>query len=228
LKRLNGNKIDKQILCNSSAKLGPSFYCRSNVVAIAEELLGKILFTHFNNTLTAARIVETEAYNGITDKASHAFGGRRTARTATMYLRGGTTYVYLCYGIHHLFNVVTNTENIPHAILIRAAEPVFGVETMLARTGKLVLDHTITRGPGNLSKALGITTKHNSIFLTGNEIYITDDGFTVEKDTITESPRIGVDYAGEDALLPYRFHIKGNPYVSGKNNKTETSLNKAV
>ena len=218
LKRLYHNKIDKQILCSDAAKLDASFYERNNVVSIAEELLGKILVTRFENKLTAARITETEAYNGVVDKASHAYNGRRTNRTEIMYRHGGTVYVYLCYGIHHLFNVVTNVQDVPHAILIRAAEPVYGIETMLKRTGKTTLDNSLTKGPGNVSKALGITTKHTAASLNDKEIYIIDDGFQTDKESIIASPRIGVDYAAEDALLPYRFYIKGNPFVSSKNN----------
>ena len=218
MKRNDYNKIDEQLLLNANAKLKAAFYERNDVVLIAKELLGKILVTNFDQVLTAARIVETEAYNGVVDKASHAYGNRRTNRTEVMFQHGGRAYVYLCYGIHHLFNVVTNVQETPHAILIRGAEPVFGIETMLARTRKLHLDNTITKGPGNVSKALGITTKHTGINLSAHEIFIIDDGFTYKKNQIVASPRIGVDYAAEDALLHYRFYVKENPYVSGKKN----------
>lgn len=197
-------------------KLPTTFYTRENVVTIARELLGKILVTNFDNILTAGRIVETEAYNGVADKASHAFGGRRTNRTEIMYAPGGTTYVYLCYGIHHLFNVVTNVADTPHAVLVRAVEPVLGIADMLIRTGKLKADYTLTRGPGNVAKALGIFTKHTSCNLFGDEIFIAEDGFTLREEDILATPRIGVDYAAEDALLPYRFIVKNNKYVSGK------------
>lgn len=200
-------------------KLPVSFYQRSNVLQIAKELLGKLLVTKFDGILTAGRIVELEAYNGIPDRASHAYGGRRTARNEIMYAEGGVSYIYLCYGIHHLFNVVTHGKETPHAILIRALEPVKGVEGMLWRTGKKQLDHTLTRGPGNLSKAMGLFTSHSGYSLKGKEIFIASDGFVIDKRTIAASPRIGVDYAGEDALLPYRFYIRGNPFVSGKPNK---------
>jgi DNA-3-methyladenine glycosylase len=160
--------------------------------------------------------MEVEAYNGIIDKASHAFGGRRTKRNEIMYADGGVAYVYLCYGIHHLFNVVTNFQEIPHAILIRALEPVKGVDTMLQRVGKKKLDNILTKGPGNLSKALGITTKQNACSLRSKDLFIADDGFVLDKKDIIASPRIGVDYAGKDAFLKYRFYVKGNPFVSGK------------
>jgi len=217
LKRSNDNKIfDKKTLLNPSLRLDTSFYGRDDVIRIARELLGKILVTNFDNTLTAARIVETEAYNGVVDKASHAYNGRRTNRTEIMYKQGGKAYVYLCYGIHHLFNVVTNEQDAPHAILIRAAEPVYGTDSMLDRTRKSKLDFTVTKGPGNVSKALGISTKHTGVDLLGNEMFIVGDGLKLKRSEIIASPRIGVDYAAEDALLPYRFYIKDNPFVSGK------------
>lgn len=197
-------------------KLNNSFYHRNDVTKIARELLGKILVTFFDNVLTAARIVETEAYKGVIDKASHAYGNRRTNRTEVMYANGGRAYVYLCYGIHHLFNVVTNVQDVPHAILIRAAEPLTGIEDMLIRTKKTKADYTLTKGPGNVSKALGIYKHHTAMELTGEHIFIADDGYKVPKQSIVATPRIGVDYAAEDALLPYRFIIKDNPYVSGK------------
>jgi DNA-3-methyladenine glycosylase len=197
-------------------KLPAAFYHRADVVMIAKELLGKLLVTEFDGELTAGRIVETEAYNGIVDKASHAYGGRRTKRTEIMYGAGGIAYVYLCYGIHHLFNVVSNGQGIPHAILVRGIEPVTGTPVMLRRMKKENLDYTIGRGPGNVSKALGISVKHTSLSLLNKDIYIADDGVVIKPSQIIATPRTGVDYAAEDALLPYRFYIKGNPYVSGK------------
>ena len=197
-------------------KLDYNFYNRPDVVKIARELLGKVLVTDWGNGLTSGRVVETEAYKGVTDRASHAYNGRRTARTEVMYNDAGSGYVYLCYGIHHLFNVVTNVKNTPHAILIRAVEPLQGVDMMLQRTGKQNPDRTLTSGPGNVSKALGILTRHSGISLTGNTIFIADDGFAVRTKDIIATPRIGVGYAGEDALLPYRFFIRNNIYVSGR------------
>lgn len=201
-------------------KLSKDFYQRSDVLLVAQELLGKILVTRFNSIETSGRIVEVEAYAGTIDKASHAYAGRRTARNEVMYADGGAAYVYVCYGIHHLFNVVSNGKNIPHAILVRALEPLKGIETMLKRTGKKNLDNTLTRGPGNLSKALGIFTMHSGCSLQGKELFIADDGFVLSKKEMGISPRIGVDYAGKDALLPYRFYIKGNPFVSGKRSRS--------
>ena len=197
-------------------KLPLDFYRRENVLEIAVELLGKLLVTNWDGIVTSGRIVECEAYAGIMDKASHAFGARRTNRNEVMYAKGGVSYVYLCYGIHHLFNVVTHPGETPHAILIRGLEPVKGISEMLKRTGKEKLDNSLTRGPGNLSKALGIHKSHSGLSLTGRQLFLADDGFTYPPETIASSPRIGVDYAGADALLPYRFYVKGNPFVSGK------------
>ena len=200
--------------------LQADFYRQKSVVSIAKNLLGKILVTTFDGKLTAGRIVETEAYNGEVDKASHAWNGRRTNRTEIMYASGGMSYVYLCYGIHHLFNVVTNEEDVPHAILIRALDPMIGIDLMLKRTGKKKLDYTLTRGPGNVSKAMGIHTLHSGISLLEGDIFIADDQFKVKSSEIVATARIGVDYAGDDAMLPYRFIIKNNNFVSGKKPKS--------
>lgn len=199
-------------------KLGLNFYLSNDVVLIAKNLLGKILVTKFNDEATTGRIVEVEAYNGENDKASHAFGGRRTKRTEIMFAEGGVAYVYLCYGIHYLFNVVTNHKNIPHAILIRAVEPIKGVEMMLKRTQKKKLDFSLTKGPGNVSKALGLHTNHSGVSLLSKELFIAEDGFVYDDKEIIASPRIGVDYAAEDAKLNYRFFVKGNLFVSGIRN----------
>jgi DNA-3-methyladenine glycosylase len=198
------------------SKLPAVFYQRSNVVQIAKDLLGKILVTNWSGIVTSGRIVECEAYAGIIDKASHASGGRRTARNEIMYGEGGYSYVYLCYGIHHLFNIVTNSTDVPHAILVRALDPLEGIEEMLLRTNKKKLDQTLTRGPGNVSKALGIFTKHSGISLLGNKIFVMDDGKKFGEKEIQASPRIGVEYAGKDASLPYRLYVEGNAFVSGK------------
>ncbi len=191
------------------------FYLRNDVVTIAKDLLGKILVTNWNNQKTSGRIVETEAYAGEIDNASHASKGR-TARTNVIFEQGGTAYVYLCYGIHQMFNIVTNVEGVPHAILIRAIEPLEGIDIMMQRTGKKVLDETLTRGPGNVGKAFGFHTSHCGVSLQSDELYIADDEYKVPKKTIGTSPRIGVDYAGAHAAWHYRFFIRGNKYVSGK------------
>jgi DNA-3-methyladenine glycosylase len=188
-------------------KLPRDVYEREDVTRIARELVGKVLVTRLGGERTSGRIVETEAYAGVVDRASHAYGGRRTARTEVMYERGGTAYVYLCYGIHHLFNVVTHGRGTPHAVLIRGIEPLEGIDVMLGRTGKKQGDRTLGNGPGNVSKALGIHTNDTGTDLLGSEIYIGDDGFSFPPGDVIATPRIGVDYAGEDAFLPYRFSV---------------------
>jgi DNA-3-methyladenine glycosylase len=198
-------------------KLPLSFYGNKDVLSVAHGLIGKVLVTDFDGNITSGRIVETEAYMGLTDKASHSFAGRRTSRNEHMYAGAGTAYVYICYGMHQMFNIVTNEKNIPDAVLVRAVEPLEGIDIMLQRTGKPKLDFTLTRGPGNVGKALGIFKKHSGLHLLDDEIYIVDDGTYFSKDEIGISKRIGVESAGPDGLLPYRFYIRGNKYVSGNN-----------
>jgi DNA-3-methyladenine glycosylase len=197
-------------------KLDTGFYDRKDVIKIARELLGKILVTQLDGIRSSGRIVETEAYAGVNDRACHAFGGRRTARSEDLYGAPGTVYIYICYGMHHLFNVITNKKDIPHAVLVRALEPLEGVEQMLLRTGKSIADFTLTKGPGNLSKALGLSKLNSGSTLFSDEVFIEDDGFRYNKNQIGITRRIGVESAREDAELPYRFIVRGNPYVSAK------------
>ncbi len=192
--------------------LPPSFYLHEDVVQVAKDLLGKVIVTKMDGITTSGIITETEAYAGVTDKASHAYGGRRTNRTEVMYARGGVAYVYLCYGIHHLFNVVTNVKDVPHAVLIRAIEPLKGIDVMLQRRKKEKLQPQLTAGPGAMSMALGILTSHTGLSLSKGIITLHDEGIKVEN--IIATTRIGVDYAKEDALLPYRFYIAGNKFIS--------------
>ncbi|MBK9175579.1 MAG: DNA-3-methyladenine glycosylase [Flavobacteriales bacterium] len=187
-----------------SRALTKAFYQRPDVVAIARELLGKVIVTRFDGKRTSGIITETEAYAGISDRASHAFGGRRTARTETMYAPGGVAYVYLCYGMHHLFNVVTSARDVPHAVLIRAIKPLDGMEAMQQRRKGLPLR---TDGPALATQALGIRTAHNGTALSRGVISIEDHGIEPDSGRIVIGPRIGVDYAGTDALLPYRFRF---------------------
>jgi DNA-3-methyladenine glycosylase len=186
-------------------KLEKSFYTRTDLLQISRDLLGKVLATNIDGCLTKATITEVEAYAGETDKASHAYGGRRTKRTEPLYKTGGCAYVYLCYGIHHMFNVVTNIEGIPHVALVRAGRPLHGEADMLRRREKAKADKSLLGGPGSLGKALGITTALTGIDLLGDQIWIEDQGLTVEDAEITVGPRIGIDYAEEDAALSYRF-----------------------
>jgi DNA-3-methyladenine glycosylase len=198
-------------------KLTEDYYLGNDVVAISKNLLGKYLFTCIDGVTTGGYIVETEAYNGIVDKASHSFGNRMTPRTKTMFMQGGIAYVYLCYGIHEMFNIVTSVEGEPHAILIRAINPTDGIEAMQARRNMLVLKSTITSGPGSVAKALGISRSINAISLQSDTLWLEDRGLNFTDEQINIGPRIGVSYAAEDAFLPYRFYVKGNKYVSKPN-----------
>lgn len=184
-----------------------SFYRRDDVVSIARDLLGKVLRTTIDGVTTQVVVTETEAYAGVEDRASHAFGGRRTKRTEPMFGPAGTAYVYLCYGIHHLFNIVTNDEGVPHAVLVRAGHALVGFDAMLERRGKQKADKTLLAGPGSLAKALGISTRHTGCSVSGDQIRVEDHGVRIVNDRIIAGPRIGVDYAGDDALLPYRFTL---------------------
>ena len=196
------------------SKLLVEFYQREDVLLISRELLGKVLCTNFHGKLTSGIIVETEAYAGVADKASHAYNGRRTKRTETMYAKGGSAYVYLCYGIHHLFNIVTNKENIPHAVLIRALQPRDGIEIMLQRRNKKKVDQSLTTGPGSLTRALGITVKDSGTFLMDNLIWLEDQNINYTNQDILATPRVGVQYAGKDAKNPWRFQVENSPWVS--------------
>jgi len=199
------------------SKLPLSFYQKDDVNLIARQLLGKYLYTNIDGVCTAGVIVETEAYKGVIDKASHAYGGRFTDRTKVMYENGGVAYVYLCYGIHYLFNVVTAAEGTPHAVLIRGVEPVAGLDVMQERRKMAVLKSSITAGPGALSMALGITKKLNGADLLGDQLWIEDKGLSFPDGDIVAVPRVGVDYAADHALLPWRYYVKGNKYVSKPN-----------
>ena len=193
--------------------LKASFFQNTDVVFLAKSLLGKVIFTSSNGLITAGIIVETESYKGTTDKACHAYGGRFTKRTKTMFKDGGIAYIYLCYGIHHLLNIVTNKKGIPEAVLIRAIEPIIGTDIMMQRRKKDKLSYNLTAGPGALTKALNVTTKHDGINLDDAKIWIEDRSPILEENIIS-SPRVGVSYAQEDALLPFRFRIKDNPWTS--------------
>ena len=193
-------------------KLEESFYQRQNVTKIARELLGKVLFTRIDQKITGGMIVETEAYS-FKEKGCHAYNNRMTERTKAMFKSGGHAYVYLCYGIHHLFNVVTNVEGKADAVLIRALEPVVGENYILRRMKSNSLERT-TSGPGKLTKALGIDRELNGDHLLNDRVWIEDQGIKILKNSVIASPRIGIDYAGEDADLPWRFTVKGNAWVS--------------
>ena len=186
-----------------------SFFLRQDVTQVAKDLLGMYLVSATDGLLTAGRIVETEAYCGRGDKACHA-NGKRTPRTEVMYQNGGLAYIYLCYGIHHLVNVVTNVEGQADAVLIRALEPVEGIETMRER--RLFTKAKLASGPGTLAQAMGIKTNLSGTDLLGDTLWIAKSN---EKSVeILTGTRIGVEYAEEDAFRPWRFIIKGNKFVS--------------
>ena len=200
------------------AKLPYSYFQNSDVNFLAADLLGKYLITSIGDVVTGGIITETEAYKGVEDKASHAYGGRFTNRTQTMYEDGGLSYVYLCYGIHHLFNVVTGSKGVPHAVLIRGLEPVIGLEHMLERRKMTSLKPNLTAGPGALARAMGIDKNLNAADLQGDQIWIEDRGLHFSNEEIIACPRVGVDYAEDHALLPWRYYIRGNKFVSKPNN----------
>ncbi len=194
-------------------KLSHDFYRREDVVLVARSLLGKVIHTASDGVVTSGIITETEAYAGADDRASHAYGNRRTARTDTMFRPGGVAYIYLCYGIHHLFNFVTGPEGVPHAVLLRGIYPLDGIAAMEERSGKRFTGRNFTDGPGKLTRALAVTTALDGTDLAGNRIWVEDAGARVPEDAVFAGPRIGVAYAGSDAMLPYRFLLKDLPYI---------------
>ena len=197
----------------SYEKLPREFYTRSNVLTIARDLLGKLLVVPTEDgRRVSGIIVETEAYRGPKDRASHAYGGRRTNRTETMYQMGGTAYVYFVYGMYYQFNVVTNVEDIPHAVLIRALQPVEGIE-MIKKRRHQQPDHNLTNGPGKLCIALGIDRKLDRADLLGDRVWL-EDAEKIARSRIVSGPRIGIDYAAEWVDKPWRFWFKDHPCVS--------------
>jgi DNA-3-methyladenine glycosylase len=194
-------------------RLERSFFLNPDVVELAEQLLGKVICSNTEGQYCEAMITETEAYSGKNDKACHAHLGRFTKRTSLLYEIGGLSYVYLCYGIHHLFNIVTNIQGQADAVLIRAVEPLEGLEIMLKRRGAKVMKPAVFAGPGKVSQALGISKSYNATDLVNSqELYIVDSKNKIKN--ITKTTRVGIDYAEEDALLPWRFYISGNKFVS--------------
>lgn len=196
-------------------RLSPEFFTRTDVAQVARDLLGKILVTNFEGLRTAGRITETEAYRAPDDRACHAFGNRRTARTEVMFQEGGRAYIYLCYGIHHLFNVVTAPEGMAHAVLIRAVEPLEGAEIMLERRQLTTYDLRLTTGPGALAQALGLTTRWTgqSFFAPDSPVWIESERERIFENEVASGKRIGVGYAGECAEWPWRFWLKNSPFV---------------
>lgn len=195
--------------------LPKEFYQEQDVTRIAQQLLGKVLYTSVGGQFSAGMIVETEAYSGVNDMACHACRFGKTGRTEVMFREGGFAYVYLCYGIHHLFNIVTNTEGNADAVLVRALQPVEGMDVMMRRRNKLNISR-ITAGPGTVSEALGLKFTDTGSSLLGPLVWLEEQGNYVKESEIVATTRIGVDYAGEDALKPWRYYIRNNPFVSKK------------
>lgn len=197
--------------------LGRLFYQSDDVVSISKSLLGKAIYTSFDDQITAGIIVETEAYRGPDDKACHAFGNRLTKRTETMFKEGGALYVYLSYGLHKMINVVSSKEGEAHAILIRAIEPIVGIDKMLERRSHNKLKLETVNGPGKTASALGVELNHNGFLLYQKEsgIWIEDSEIIVSKANIQSGPRVGLSvHLGKDAHLPWRFYLRDNKWVS--------------
>lgn len=196
-----------------TTKLPREFYTRTNVLTVAREMLGKLLVVPARDgTRVSGLIVETEAYRGPLDRASHAYGGRRTRRTETMYGLGGTVYIFFVYGMYNQFNVVTNIADVPHAVLVRALQPVEGIELMRERRHGQP-DRNLTNGPGKLCIAMGIDRKLDRADLLGKEVWL-EAGEKITPRKIVSGRRIGIDYAEEWADKPWRFWVRENPYVS--------------
>jgi DNA-3-methyladenine glycosylase len=194
-------------------KLSRKFFTRPGTVRIARDLLGKLLVVPVaSGTRVSGMIVETEAYLGIEDRAAHSHGGRRTARNEITYAEGGHVYVFFVYGMYYQLNFVTGLVDHPHVVLIRAVEPVEGVEIMRERRGKMP-DKNLTSGPGKRCVALDIDRGLNGEDLLAEKIWV-EDYRSFSNDEIAIGKRIGIDYAGEDANKPWRFWVKGNPFVS--------------
>jgi len=199
-------------------RLPGSYYQSLEVTKLAKDLLGKYLVTEIDGHHCSGIIIETEAYRGPDDRACHAYNNRRTPRTEVMYETGGVAYIYICYGMHHLMNVVTGPKDNAHAVLIRALEPTEGIEVMAARRHMKGTDIRLTKGPGALSLAMGLTSELSgtSLISSFTRVWIEDRGLKISAQEICSGPRIGVESAGEAAMWPWRFFVKGNKYVSAR------------
>ncbi len=195
-------------------RLERSFYLNTNAVEIARNLLGKVIYSSVDKIITGGVIVETEAYKGPEDVGSHSYNGKRTVRNEMMYAEGGLVYMYICYGIHNMLNIVTGPEGSSHAVLIRALEPVTGIDVMRQRRSVFDNDKRLCKGPGALCKAMGLSKKHNGVSLAGDTVWIEDRGTVLTDDEIIASPRVGLNITGPYRDIPWRFYIKRNPYIS--------------
>jgi len=196
------------------AKLSADFYTQENTLLVCRQLLGKKLCTSIDGIFTSGIIVETEAYRGPEDLGSHAYNNRRTTRNDIMYAEGGVVYMYICYGIHDMLNIVTGKEGSSHAVLIRALQPADGIPHMCERRGIQDLKR-LCKGPGALAKAVGLSKKHNGMSLQSDVIWV-EDAPTLVEESIVETSRVGLNIQGVYRDVPWRFYIKGNPFISKK------------
>lgn len=200
----------------STKKLSREFYLRDDTLQIARKLLGKVLVVpDEQGNRISGMIVETEAYLGAIDKAAHSYGNRRTKRTETMFSVGGTAYIFFIYGMYYQFNVVVGEIDLPHAVLIRAVEPIEGIETMHQRRGKQSKYTNLTSGPGKLCIAFGIDKSFDKADLLGEKVWL-EEGKSFPETEIASGKRIGIDYAEEYAEMSWRFWVKDNKFVSRK------------
>ncbi len=195
-------------------KLSARYYQQDDVLAIARDLLGKHVYSSIAGELTGGLIVETEAYRGPDDRGSHAYNNKRTPRNEIMYHAGGLAYMYICYGIHDMLNIVTGSEGMSHAILIRAIEPQTGLDVMRKRRNIFDQDRRLCQGPGALAKAMGLTKLHNGHDLQGDVIWLEDRKVAYKDSEVIASARIGMNFDGPYKSIPWRFYVKGNPFVS--------------
>ncbi|MGB4400223.1 MAG: DNA-3-methyladenine glycosylase [Daejeonella sp.] len=195
-------------------KLSLDFYSQADVVSVARQLLGKHLYSKIGGKITGGIIVETEAYRGPDDRGSHAYMDKKTPRTEMMYQAGGVAYMYICYGIHDMLNIVTGTEGMSHAALIRAIEPIEGLDVMRNRRAIFDDDKRLCQGPGALAKAMGLSKLHNGTDLQGDTIWLTDEGLSYSDLEVMAGARVGMNFEGPYKTIPWRFYVKGNAHVS--------------
>jgi DNA-3-methyladenine glycosylase len=195
-------------------RLPLTFYQQEDVVSVASQLLGKYVYSQIDGKITGGIIVETEAYRGPDDRGSHAYDDKKTARNQMMYQAGGLAYMYICYGIHDMLNIVTGAEGMSHALLIRALIPQTGLGEMRIRRNIFDEDKRLCQGPGALTKALGLIKLHNGYDLQGDVIWLKDRGLTYNENDIIASPRVGMNFDGPYKTIPWRFYVKGNQFVS--------------
>jgi len=202
------------------SKLPREFYLEETLV-VARRLLGKLLVHDTPEGRTAGRIVEVEAYQGPQDRAAHSYHNLRSKRTEIMYGPGGHAYVFMVYGMHHCFNIVTRPPEYPQVVLIRALQPVAGLKLMACRRGLQqftpAIERNLANGPGKLCQAMGITRALNGEDLCAGRLYLSDDGIVVAETDLCRTPRVNIDYAGEARDYPWRFLVTDSPYTSRAN-----------